>query len=145
MAEQPRKPVGYGSPPVEHQFKKNQPSANPRGRPRKDKAFGAMVRDQLNRKIAITVGGKRRRVPINQVIVQQLLKKAAEGDLVAMREVIRLNLLVGPPPVEGISLAEMQERQAAAEKMKALLIDALEMKAARKKRDQQRKLPPGAG
>lgn len=146
MADTPDEPpekIGYKQPPRRHQFQKGQPSANPKGRPRKDKAFQELLREQLGRKVTISVGGRRRKVALNEVVLQQLLKKAAEGDLAAMREVVKLNLAISPlRPEPTIPTAELLERQEMAAKLSKMLLANLEAQAAAKKRAGPRWLPP---
>ena len=141
MADQPKRKVGYKSPPVEHQFKANQPSANPKGRPPKNKSFRAIVLAQLNRKVIVTQNGKRRRVVVTEVVLQRLAQKAAEGDLLAIREIVKLHQSIAPlKPEPEMSPEEMRERQEMAARLSAGMIEWLEAKAAENKPERRR--PP---
>lgn len=81
--------VGYCRPPRRTQFKKGQ-SGNPRGRPRAAKSVGDIIEEVYFREITITENGKRRKVPLMKVILQQLGNGAAKGDLRHMDRVLKL-------------------------------------------------------
>lgn len=83
--------VGYARPPVEHQFKKGQPSRNPRGRPRTGSQGKAVdVKELLNERVTITIDGKRSRVPFNKAFIQMVKAKALQGDTKAMQMIFTL-------------------------------------------------------
>ena len=83
--------VGYGRPPVEHQFKKGQPSRNPRGRPPSGALRrSASVNELLNEQVTMTIDGRRKRVPYREAFIQTLKAKALQGDKTAMQMVYRL-------------------------------------------------------
>ena len=67
--------VGYGRPPVAHQFKKGQ-SGNPSGRPKRAKSEKAVFLAIANRKVRI--GGKY--FTQHEVILQAMALKAMRGD-----------------------------------------------------------------
>ena len=74
--------VGYGKPPKETQFKKGQPSANPKGRPKGSKSWKTLLDEELNREITISVNGKPEKVTMKQAIVRREVQKAlVDGDL----------------------------------------------------------------
>jgi uncharacterized protein DUF5681 len=73
--------VGYGRPPIEHQFKPGQPSANPSGRPKTPNTIGSMVQRALSRRISVVENGVRKRRRLEEVIFDSLANKAARGDL----------------------------------------------------------------
>lgn len=148
MEDQPKPKVGYGNPPVEHQFKPGQPSANPKGRPRKNKAYQQAVLEQLNRMITVTVGGKRRKVSVTDIALQQLGNKAAAGDLAAIKEITKLYQQIAPlKPQPEMSLEELNFRQEAAKKLNELIIESLQRKASQMKDETTRARPqaPGGG
>ena len=78
MAKDKRTDVGYGRPPVEHQFKPGQ-SGNKKGRPKGRKGIRQMFRDLANRKVAITENGRRRNITKAEVALTQIINKAAAG------------------------------------------------------------------
>ena len=45
--------VGYGKPPVEHQWKKGQPSPNPKGRPKKPQTLKEGIQLALNKELKV--------------------------------------------------------------------------------------------
>jgi hypothetical protein len=75
--------VGYGKPPRHSRFKKGQPTANPRGRPRKDMA--ALLFEGLNKKVVVTENGRRRRITLREAITRQLINQSASADLRATK------------------------------------------------------------
>lgn len=89
--------VGKGKPPKEHRFSKGKPSANPFGRPHKDKM--TMVQKpqatlaSLIAKIDATVVGMRGEEEITQLqyILEAQAKAAREGDPRARREHLKLS------------------------------------------------------
>lgn len=132
--EEAKRGVGYKRPPAEHQFKKGQPSPNPKGRPRKDKAYQRVVLEALNRKLTITVNGKRRKLSVTEVALQQLGNKAGAGDLNAIKEINKLNQQVAPlKPQPEMSSEELRQREQNTATLSALLIEALNRKAQEKK------------
>jgi len=60
-AQEPDYEVGYRRPPRQHQFKKGQPSPNPKGRPRGSKA--ADLPSVLKEPVSIKIGGRVHKVP----------------------------------------------------------------------------------
>ncbi len=75
--------VGYGKPPRHTRFKKGEPSANPRGRPRKNLA--TLLVEGLNRQVAVTEDGRRRKITVREAVVAQLINKSATADLRATK------------------------------------------------------------
>ena len=75
--------VGYGKPPRHTRFEKGAPSANPRGRPRKDMA--ALLVEGLNKKVVVTENGRRRRITLREAITRQLINQSASADLRATK------------------------------------------------------------
>lgn len=71
--------VGYGKPPTHTRFRPGQ-SGNPRGRPRGSKNLATIFDKELSATVAVTEGGKRRKLSKRQVIVKRLIQKAIEGD-----------------------------------------------------------------
>ena len=75
--------VGYGKPPRHTRFRKGEPSANPRGRPRKNLA--ALLVDGLNKPVTVSENGRRRKGTVREAVVSQLINKSATADLRATK------------------------------------------------------------
>jgi hypothetical protein len=75
--------IGYCKPPKHTQFVKGK-SGNEKGRPRGSKNFSTEVTEELNQRIAVTEGGRSRKVTKRAVIAKQLVNKGAAGDLKAL-------------------------------------------------------------
>ena len=94
--------VGYGKPPRHSRFKKGQPTANPRGRPRKDMA--ALLFEGLNKKVVVTENGRRRRITLREAITRQLINQSASADLRATKMLLDMikdaekQAAAAPPP-----------------------------------------------
>ena len=82
--------VGYGKPPRETRFQKGQ-SGNPRGRPCGAKNLKTRVREALKEPVLVTENGRRRTVTKGDAIITQLVNRAANADLRAIK--ILLDLL----------------------------------------------------
>ena len=82
--------VGYGKPPRETRFQKGQ-SGNPRGRPCGAKNLKTRVREALKEPVLVTENGRRRKVTKGEAIITQLVNRAANADLRAVK--ILLDLL----------------------------------------------------
>jgi len=94
--------VGYGKPPRHSRFKNGQPTANPRGRPRKDMA--ALLFEGLNKKVVVTENGRRRRITLREAITRQLINQSASADLRATKMLLDMikdaekQAAAAPPP-----------------------------------------------
>ncbi len=71
--------VGYGKPPKHTRFKPGQ-SGNPRGRPRKNTSVEAMIKRELDQKIAVKEGGSELHITKREAIVKQFVNRAIKGD-----------------------------------------------------------------
>jgi hypothetical protein len=91
MTTKSRRPVGYGSPPVETRFRAGQ-SGNPKGRPKGSKTLKAIFAEELNRPVTATENGKRHMLPMSRAIIKTLVNQAARGDLRAAAFVMKLGL-----------------------------------------------------
>jgi hypothetical protein len=71
--------VGFGKPPKRTQFRKGL-SGNPKGRPPGGRNLTTVMEEALSERIAITENGRRKSASKLQVIIKQLVNKAAQGD-----------------------------------------------------------------
>ena len=87
----PDGPPGYGNPPKANQFKPGQ-SGNPRGRPKEKKSqtLHDAIRKRLQEPVTLTISGKRKTMTRVDLIVTQLLNKAANADIKATETIIKL-------------------------------------------------------
>jgi hypothetical protein len=79
--------VGRGKPPKAARFKKGA-SGNPKGRPKGSKNLRTLAEKQFLKPVTVTTNGRKTKMPMIEIIIAQLLKKAAEGDLGAMKAVL---------------------------------------------------------
>lgn len=77
--------VGYGKPPVHSQFKPGQ-SGNPKGRPNGSLSLSTMLNAALTEKIEVTKNGKRVKRSKAVIAIEQLVNKAASGDIKAFSQ-----------------------------------------------------------
>jgi Family of unknown function (DUF5681) len=112
--------VGYGQPPVEHQFKKGQ-SGNPNGRRKRSVSAVLHVAKALNEFVVVQEKGERRSLSKLAVAAKQLVNKAVSGDLRAWKCLLemmethewkRMNETI-QPSVDGTSALEILEQQLA--------------------------------
>jgi len=82
-------PVGYGRPPKETRFPAGK-SGNPRGRPKGSRTIGAVLRDILQQKIAVTENGKTRRIAALEVMLRRLVNDAMRSDAKAVKLLLAL-------------------------------------------------------
>jgi Family of unknown function (DUF5681) len=71
--------VGYRRPPRAHRFKAGQ-SGNPKGRPKGAKSTDTILRNILDRKIEIRVGGILRKISIREAILTRFTEDALKGN-----------------------------------------------------------------
>src|SRR5271157_5882967 len=76
--------VGYGRPPKETQFPPGK-SGNPNGRRKGSRSVGAILKDIIEQKIAVTENGKTRRMPALEVMLRRLVNDSMRGDGKAMK------------------------------------------------------------
>lgn len=102
--------VTRGKPPREYQFKKGQ-SGNPRGRPKGSKQIGALLEEELDRKLEVTVHGRRTKLSKRQVMVKQLVERALKGDHKAIATCLAMQAKDGSAGGRASSLAEEFDTQ----------------------------------
>lgn len=95
--------VGYGKPPKKNQFQPGQ-SGNPKGRPKGSKNLATILEEELDQKVPVTEGGKRRRVTKRRLAVRQQVNKAAQGDPKAFLAITKLQQGVPSSAPSPISL-----------------------------------------
>jgi hypothetical protein len=71
--------VGYAKPPKHSRFQKGR-SGNPKGRPKGSKGFATIVRHELEAPVEVRENGRVRKISKRQVIIKQMVNKAAAGN-----------------------------------------------------------------
>ena len=80
--------VGKYHPPLHSRFKKGEPSANPNGRPKKDRSIEGFKREALSRKVdVLDERGRTIQITTAQGIIEQQVAKAYEGNQAAIDKV----------------------------------------------------------
>ena len=95
--------IGYRKPPLGTRFKKGR-SGNPRGRPRGSKNLKTDLSEELQEKIMVTEGGRRRSVSKQRAILKSLFAKAMKGDVRAGQAIVSM--------VERLLLPDASETEA---------------------------------
>jgi hypothetical protein len=94
MSSKPEYKVGYKNPPPASQFKPGR-SGNPKGRPKGSRNLDSLIREEVERSITIKEDGRTTKVPAMVVVVRQVTRQAAGGDLKAVDRLIALVRLSG--------------------------------------------------
>ncbi len=81
--------VGFAKPPKRTRYRKGS-SGNPRGRPKGKSNLATVLERILQEKITLLQNGKERVVTKFEAAIEQLVNKAASGDLVALRQLTAL-------------------------------------------------------
>jgi hypothetical protein len=115
--------VGYGKPPRNTRFTKGAPSANPRGRPRKN--IAALLVEGLNKKVTVTENGRRRKVMVREAITSQLINQSASADLRATKMLLDLLKDAEKQSAAATAAEPFQQFTAADEEVVEQLIDRL--------------------
>ena len=104
--------VGYCRPPKAHRFAPGQ-SGNKRGRRKGVRRIGAILQDVIRQKVAITEGGKTRKVPAIEGMLRRLMNDALRGDPRALKLLLSLVDRHGESQDTTIKLADMlaEDRQ----------------------------------
>jgi hypothetical protein len=71
--------VGFGKPPKHTQFQKGH-SGNPKGRARGSRNASTLLDEALSERIIVAENGRRRKVTKFEVVLTQLVNKAAQGE-----------------------------------------------------------------
>ncbi len=71
--------IGYGKPPPGSRFRSGR-SGNPKGRPRGDQAFKALLQRELEERVPVKEQGRRRKLSKRSVIVKRLVSEAMAGN-----------------------------------------------------------------
>lgn len=71
--------TGYGKPPRHTRFQKGH-SGNPKGRPRGSKNYATLLMEALHEPVIISENGRRKKITKQQVIIKQIVNRAASGD-----------------------------------------------------------------
>ena len=108
--------VGYAKPPASHQFKPGQ-SGNRRGRPPGRTNIATALRDAVQQKRPVTIGGKACEMSTLDVILRKQIEKAVVGDTKAFNAV--MELLEGYAP----DLLATATRKSVSQEDKELLAD----------------------
>lgn len=82
--------VGYGKTPVASRFKAGQ-SGNPAGRPKGSQNLRTILREELERKIDVVVGGRPRRMSKGRVMVVKHVDLAIGGNDRAFATVVKID------------------------------------------------------
>jgi len=83
--------IGYRRPPPSGRFKKGT-SGNPQGRPKGSKNFLTLLEQELNQKVVVNEGGRRKSVTRLQAMVKRLVGAALQGEpkaVLALLDILR--------------------------------------------------------
>ena len=106
--------VGRGRPPKATQFKPGQ-SGNPKGRPRVQKHLSTILREVLEQKLSIEVGGKMCTITAYQGLFTRALSLGLKGDMRAIKFLAEMasqlpdNTAYTSVNTEGMSAESIQE------------------------------------
>jgi hypothetical protein len=103
--------VGWGKPPRHTRFPAER-SGNPSGRRKsRPKSIKAIVEQVLDRKIRVAEMGKTTRRTIRQLIVSQLMAKAAKGDSSALRVLLEFQAFADKDKETGIIIEYVKDKK----------------------------------
>lgn len=80
--------VGYCKPPKHSQFQEGNTLGG--GRRKGSKNLRTIINEALQAKVSVTVGGKTKKLTKLELMVQQLVNKASQGDMKAAEKMIQL-------------------------------------------------------
>ena len=98
--------VGYSKPPIATRFKPGQ-SGNPKGRPKGIRPVGAVLQDIIQQKVAVTEGGKTRRLPALEVMLRRLANDAMRSDQKAIKLLLSLVDRYAESPEAALQLRDL--------------------------------------
>ena len=94
---------GYKKPPKATRFRRGQ-SGNPRGRPRGSKSCKTVAAEELNKRVTVFEGGKRKQITWMRALMKRAIKDAVtKGDVRMLKELGGLSEPPTPEPVEELS------------------------------------------
>lgn len=82
--------VGYKKPPKHSQFKKGQPSANPRGRKKKSRNFAVLLSKALQETVTVVKNGLKKKMTAQEAITLTLVASAIKGNDRAIERIFKL-------------------------------------------------------
>lgn len=103
--------VGYGKPPAQHRFKPGQ-SGNRRGRPLGRINIATALRDAVQQKRPVTVGGKPREMSTLDVMLRKQIEKAVAGDTKAFHAVVELLEAYAPDLLAAVTQKSVSQEDA---------------------------------
>ena len=86
--------VGYGKPPVQHQFKPGQ-SGNPKGRQKTFARLDVSIGGALNEQVRITKGTGQKQISKHEMSLRALIQKALKGEWKAYMSLAKLHAKTG--------------------------------------------------
>jgi len=101
--------VGYRKPPKTSQFQPGH-SGNPRGRPKGVLTLAAAINAALSERVVIKENGQSHIVSKLEVMVKQMVNKAAGGSLEAFKQVTHTLALNPPGQPEAPALEQLQDQ-----------------------------------
>ena len=111
--------VGYAKPPEHTRFKPGQ-SGNARGRPKGSKNFRTLVKRQLDQRIVLREGGRRRKATAREVLAMQLVKKGVKGEDRAILTILKLDEET-PSQAQAMAITEATTEESLSEDDRAIL------------------------
>ncbi len=90
--------VGYGKPPEATRFKPGK-SGNPEGRPKGARNQRTELTQELNQKIVVNEGGRRKRVTKRAALYKSLVTKGLQGDAKATQTILLLEARTTPSDI----------------------------------------------
>ena len=86
QATNPERPrVGYKNPPEHSRYRKGQPSANAKGRPKREETWDDLFRAELDKRIVVKEDGKSKRITKRRA----WMKRVAIGTVKRKRQAVR--------------------------------------------------------
>lgn len=92
MSDKEKRPykVGYKKPPKEYQFRKGEPSANPRGRKKKSRNFANLLSKALQEPVTISKNGVKKKMTAQEAIALTMIANAIKGNDKAIERIFKL-------------------------------------------------------